>query len=317
MERERTFNPSACGSKPPGSAITETWTSYRSGRTGRTLNPPARAHRRFESCLVLQFTPPSWPDLFRPSTTRFLISKDMDGRDKRGHDGRKDSLRVCTPIGRGSALRAHSVAVRVGPDAPAFAPSPLRLASHRHCEGCPSKLAERRRATVRLLRYASGEAARLSIGREGFDLPTERQQGVAQPGPQSARQAPASDAGGRWFESNHPDHFLRRNAPYGEAPIAQLAERTAYTRRELRTGARLEVRVLLGVPALARERDRALSRSSADQSTALRTRGSRVQIAPGHPISQHGRWCVVARNRSSKTGPTSRSRVRLLHLPPI
>ena len=25
---------------------------------------------------------------------------------------------VCTPIGRGSALRAHSVAVRVGPDAP-------------------------------------------------------------------------------------------------------------------------------------------------------------------------------------------------------
>jgi hypothetical protein len=33
------------------------------------------------------------------------------------------------------------------------------------------------------------------------------------------------------------------------APIAQLVERTAYTRRELRTGARLEVRVLLGVPA--------------------------------------------------------------------
>ena len=35
------------------------------------------------------------------------------------------------------------------------------------------------------------------------------------------------------------------------APIAQLAERTAYTRRELRTGARLEVRLLLG--ALTRE----------------------------------------------------------------
>jgi hypothetical protein len=33
------------------------------------------------------------------------------------------------------------------------------------------------------------------------------------------------------------------------APIAQLVERTAYTRRELRTGARLEVRILLGVPA--------------------------------------------------------------------
>jgi hypothetical protein len=39
------------------------------------------------------------------------------------------------------------------------------------------------------------------------------------------------------------------------APIAQLAERTAYTRRELRTGARLEVRVLLGV----------LSRSSMEE----------------------------------------------------
>ena len=34
------------------------------------------------------------------------------------------------------------------------------------------------------LRYASGEATRLSIGREGFDLPTERQQGVAQSGPE-------------------------------------------------------------------------------------------------------------------------------------
>ena len=32
------------------------------------------------------------------------------------------------------------------------------------------------------------------------------------------------------------------------APIAQSAERTAYTRHELRTGARLEVRILLGVP---------------------------------------------------------------------
>jgi hypothetical protein len=32
------------------------WTSYRSGRTGRPLKPAAKAHRRFESCLVLQFT---------------------------------------------------------------------------------------------------------------------------------------------------------------------------------------------------------------------------------------------------------------------
>ena len=33
--------------------ILQSWTSYRSGRTGRTLNPMAQAHRRFESCLVL------------------------------------------------------------------------------------------------------------------------------------------------------------------------------------------------------------------------------------------------------------------------
>ena len=32
------------------------------------------------------------------------------------------------------------------------------------------------------------------------------------------------------------------------APLAQLVERSAYTRRELRTGARLEVRILQGVP---------------------------------------------------------------------
>ena len=80
----------------------------------------------------------------------------------------RNQFRVCTPIGRGNALRAHSVAVRVGPDAP---------------------IASRFREASIQLRYASGEAARLSIGREGFDLPTERQflkqQGVAQPGQSS------------------------------------------------------------------------------------------------------------------------------------
>src|SRR5262245_22289907 len=29
---------------------------------------------------------PSWPDLFRPSTTWFLAKEDVDGRDKHGHD---------------------------------------------------------------------------------------------------------------------------------------------------------------------------------------------------------------------------------------
>src|SRR5215475_12412044 len=40
---------------------------------------------------------------------------------------RQDSRRVCTPAGRGSALRAHSVAVRFGPDAPIFLQAPLRI----------------------------------------------------------------------------------------------------------------------------------------------------------------------------------------------
>src|SRR5262249_43613853 len=75
---------------------------------------------------------------------------------------------------------------------------------------------------------------------------------------------PASDAGDRWFESNHPDHFL--------------------------------------------------SRSSVDESTAFRKRGTRVRVAPGQPVRK------VARGGTqpvSKAGPTSRSKVRLLRLPPI
>lgn len=50
---------------------------------------------------------------------------------------------------------------------------------------------------------ASGEAGRLSNGRDGFESRTERQYlSVAQPG-----SAPASGAGGRWFESTHSDQF--------------------------------------------------------------------------------------------------------------
>jgi hypothetical protein len=57
-----------------------------------------------------------------------------------------------------------------------------------------------------------------------------------------------------------------------------------------------------------------LSRSSVDQSTVVRRRGSRVQVAPGQPVRK------VVRGGTQpvpKTGPTSRSRVRLLHLPPF
>jgi hypothetical protein len=62
-------------------SILQIWTSYRSGRTGRTLNPMACAHRRFESCLVL-------------------------------HHSR------LYPNGRGSGSRNRTVLVRVEPDAP-------------------------------------------------------------------------------------------------------------------------------------------------------------------------------------------------------
>src|SRR6266545_3760517 len=97
---------------------------------------------------------------------------------------------------------------------------------------------------------------------------------------------------------------------YALAPIAQLAERTAYTRRELRTGARLEVRLLLGVPR------RRLSRSSANESAALRKRMSRIRIAPGQPIAIR-KVVRGGAQPASKAGPTFGSRVRLLHLPPI
>jgi hypothetical protein len=86
----------------------------------------------------------------------------------------------------------------------------------------------------------------------------------------SASRAPASGAGGRRSKACHPVHpasrcALRRICIHAHAkqdalrslsggglplaPLAQLAERSAYTRRELRTGARLEVRILQGVPS--------------------------------------------------------------------
>src|SRR6266508_15028 len=96
MERERTFNPSACGSKPPGSA-TRVRQSFggqarrkrvlvvarraKAGFVFDTLGPVTveaerrglltrwrKARRRFESCLVLHPFP-SWPCLSRPSTS--------------------------------------------------------------------------------------------------------------------------------------------------------------------------------------------------------------------------------------------------------
>ena len=110
------------------------------------------------------------------------------------------------------------------------------------------------------------------------------------------------------------------------APVAQLAERTAYT------GARLEVRLLLGVPpAFTREgglrRSRGFGRQGRRGAGARRS-GARkradvadaIDLCPvaqwsRAPLSEgggrafeslrdghFGRWCVVARNRSRKPG---------------
>ena len=128
------------------------------------------------------------------------------------------------------------------------------------------------------------------------------------------------------------------------APIAQLAERTTYTRRELRPerGWRFDswahhpftreggLRRSRGfgrqgrrgrVPVVA-ERENAptlpmrsiLSRSSVEQSTAVRRRGSRVRGRAGTTSSEGGAWWHAT---GPETGPTSGSRVRLLHLPPV
>src|SRR5205809_142675 len=65
-------------------------------------------------------------------------------------------------------------------------------------EGCPWP-------GIALRCSASGAAARLSIGRDGFESRTARHfRSVAQPG-----SALRSERRGRWFKSSHSDHFLR------------------------------------------------------------------------------------------------------------
>ena len=96
------------------------------------------ARRRFESCLVL-------------------------------HLLRADALRRTAPVlgAKPDALRSLGEEGRT------------RLYPNRQRECVESAFSGRssrpRRTNSSWLRYASGEAARLSIGREGFDLPTERQ----------------------------------------------------------------------------------------------------------------------------------------------
>ena len=105
----------------------------------------------------------------------------------------------------------------------------------------------------------AGRRAVYAVG--GFRFPVRSPSGCS-----SVSRAPASGAGGRRSKACRPAQFV-------VAPLAQLAERSAYTRRELRTGARLEVRILQGVPT-------STSRSSADPE-----RGSPTAEVP---CSNHG-----------------------------
>ena len=94
-------------------------TSYRSGRTGRTLNPLAQAHCRFESCLVLCVPVPQWQ--------RERVESAFSARSSRAR---------------------HTIVVDRG---------------------------EASWLVIALRCYASGEAARLSIERDGFESRTARQ----------------------------------------------------------------------------------------------------------------------------------------------
>jgi hypothetical protein len=89
-------------------------------------------------------------------------------------------------------LRARSVLVRVEPGTPVFADRDDRSRSSRS-------------PAIALRCYASGEAARLSIERDGFESRTARHfRSVPQPG-----SALRSERRGRWFKSSHSDHFPR------------------------------------------------------------------------------------------------------------
>src|SRR5215470_5356185 len=91
--------------------------------------------------------------------------------------------------------------------------------------------------------------------------------------------APDSDDRGQMTEDGgeftYPSSVFRR--PSSITPLAQLVERSAYTRRELRTGARLEVRILQGVPSCF------ALRASQDCGRARREAG-----CPPKPLAEEG-----------------------------
>jgi hypothetical protein len=160
-------------------------------------------------------------------------------------------FRPRTPIGRGIALRARSVGVQVAPRTPScFA---LRASQDLQCPPKPwRRRANSRPATPLVWRSACRADERGSKPRQvaillraarfaGLAVPSEAlaeegHLGVAQPAERPLREREA--AGARPATQSN-----------SRAPLAQLAERSAYTRRELRTGARMEVRILQGVPS--------------------------------------------------------------------
>src|SRR5262249_59578161 len=73
-----------------------------------------------------------WVEFLRDATSRAALKVLVVGSRKSSTQP-TTKMRVCTPIGRGNALRAHPVAVRVGPDAPSCFARCARFAGQVHC----------------------------------------------------------------------------------------------------------------------------------------------------------------------------------------
>jgi hypothetical protein len=122
-------------------------------------------------------------------------------------------------------------------------------------------------------------------------------QGEAQPG-----RAPASDAGGRRFESCHPDQLAclaQRQSPRLISAVIRVRLSGMHQRKGLR---------------LAAAGRHQTSRSSAGESTRFRAVRAGVRVTPRRPIRRVAR---CGAQPASNTGPTARLRVRLPRPPPL
>jgi hypothetical protein len=256
-----TFNPAAGGSSPPGFTILLRATRFAGfafdalrslgggGHHGRlaqlverrSLKPSVRGSNPRASSIPAS----------RCALRRICVRRPPKPRRRR-------AFRPRTPIGRGTALRARSVGVQVAPRTPScFA---LRASQDLRLMPSEALAVEGKFHGLRRCWRGGPPVERMS---------GDRNPGRSPPGCSSVSRAPASGAGGRRSKACHP-------VQCAVAPLAQLEERSAYTRRELRTGARLEVRILQGVPDQRRVAQRT-------QSAALRQPRSRVQITARRP----------------------------------